>query len=88
MPLVNAVIAAAQITSSTYRILATAVMGYYLVKGVMDYERKRKAELKGEAIGKFHSSTSKGRRHGPRTQRGGPSKMAVELRGRRMDPDA
>ena len=39
MPIVNAVVTAAKVTGATYRIVATVVMGYYLVKGVADYER-------------------------------------------------
>lgn len=69
MPLVNAVVTAAKITSSTYRILATAVMGYYLVKGVMDYERKRRQELKEEAINGFNAATAVRRQSGPRAKR-------------------
>lgn len=41
MPIVNTVVTAAKLTSATYRIVATTVMGYYLVKGVVDYERQR-----------------------------------------------
>ena len=46
MPIVNAVVTAAKLTSATYRIVATTVMGYYLVKGVVDYERQRRKESK------------------------------------------
>ena len=41
MPIVNAVVTAAKLTSATYRIVATTVMGYYLVKGVVDHERTK-----------------------------------------------
>lgn len=50
MPIVNAVVTAAKLTSATYRIVATTVMGYYLVKGVVDYERQRRKESKRDAL--------------------------------------
>ena len=49
MPIVNAVVTAAKLTSATYRIVATTVMGYYLVKGVVDYEKQRRKEAKNAA---------------------------------------
>ena len=49
MPIVNATVTVARMTSATYRIIATTVMGYYLVKGVVDYERQRRKELKNVA---------------------------------------
>lgn len=39
MPIVSAVVTTAKVTAATYRILATAVMGYYLVKGVVEHEK-------------------------------------------------
>ena len=54
MSIVNAVVTAAKLTSATYRIVATAVMGYYLVKGVVDYEKQRRKEPKN-AIPNTHS---------------------------------
>ena len=50
MPIVNAVVTAAKVTGATYRIVATVVMGYYLVKGVVDYEKQRRKESKNAAL--------------------------------------
>lgn len=55
MPIVNAVVTAAKVTGATYRIAATAVMGYYLVKGVVDYE-KRKKESKNVAAAAYREA--------------------------------
>ena len=41
MSLVKSVVTASKVASATYRIAATAVMGYYLVKGVVDHERTK-----------------------------------------------
>ena len=53
MPIVNAVVTAAKLTSATYRIVATTVMGYYLVKGVVDYEKQRRKEAKNAAFNAY-----------------------------------
>lgn len=42
MPFVSVVLNAAKVTTATYRILATLVMGYYLVKGIRDYEKQQR----------------------------------------------
>ena len=62
MPIVNAVVTAAKLTSATYRIVATAVMGYYLVKGVVDYEKQRRKESKNAALSAYSQATDR-RRH-------------------------
>ena len=48
MRFVSAVETAAKVTTSTYRILATGVMAFYLFKGVREHERQRKQELKDD----------------------------------------
>ena len=53
MPIVNAVVTTAKLTSATYRIVATTVMGYYLVKGVVDYEKQRRKESKNAALNAY-----------------------------------
>lgn len=58
MPIVNAVVTAAKLTSATYRIVATTVMGYYLVKGVVDYEKQRRQSPTRSS----HPSTKEGSR--------------------------
>ena len=58
MPIVNTVVTAAKLTSATYRIVATAVMGYYLVKGVIDHEKQRK-ESKNAAATAYRNATSR-----------------------------
>ena len=62
MPIVNAVVTAAKVTSATYRIVATAVMGYYLVKGVVDYEKQRRKESKNAALNTYSQATDRNRR--------------------------
>lgn len=58
MPIVNAVVTTAKLTSATYRIVATAVMGYYLMKGVIDYEKQRK-ESKNAALNAYSQATDR-----------------------------
>ena len=53
MPIVNIVVSAAKVTGATYRIVATIVMGYYLMKGVADYERQRRKESKNAAFNAY-----------------------------------
>ena len=53
MPIVNVVVTAAKVTGATYRIVATVVMGYYLVKGVVDYEKQRRKEAKNAAFNAY-----------------------------------
>lgn len=60
MPIVNAVVTAAKLTSATYRIVATTVMGYYLVKGVVDYEKQRRKESKNAALNAYSQATDRG----------------------------
>ena len=62
MPIVNAVVTTAKMTSATYRIVATTVMGYYLVKGVVDYERQRRKESKRDALNAYSEATGGGPR--------------------------
>ena len=57
MSIVNAVVTAAKLTRATYRIVATAVMGYYLVKGVADYEKQRRKESKNAALSAYAQAT-------------------------------
>ena len=88
MPIVNAVVTAAKVTSATYRIVATAVMGYYLVKGVIDHEKQRK-ESKNVAATAFRNATSPNRV--PPTpsrddSRGAPE-VVVAVRRRRVGPN-
>ena len=59
MPIVNVVITAAKVTGATYRIVATVVMGYYLVKGVADYERQRRKESKNAAFNAYSQATDR-----------------------------
>ena len=59
MPIVNAVVTAAKLTSATYRIVATTVMGYYLVKGVVDYEKQRRKESKNAALSAYAQATDR-----------------------------
>ena len=61
MPIVNAAVTAAKLTSATYRIVATVVMGYYLVKGVADYERQRRKESKNAAFNAYSQATDRSR---------------------------
>ena len=77
MPIVNAVVTAAKVTSATYRIVATAVMGYYLVKGVMDHEKQRKAS-KNAAATAYRNATS-------RDDSGGAPEVVVAVRRRRVE---
>lgn len=58
MPIVNAVVTAAKLTSATYRIVATTVMGYYLVKGVVAYEKQRRKESKNAAFNAYSQKSS------------------------------
>ena len=73
MPIVNAVVTAAKLTSATYRIVATTVMGYYLVKGVVDYEKQRRKESKNAAAAAYREAIDHGqasnRRPRPRRER-------------------
>lgn len=46
MQVVRVAVSAAKVTTATYRVLVTAVMGYYLVKEVIDHERLRHRENK------------------------------------------
>ena len=85
MPIVNAVVTAAKMTSATYRIVATTVMGYYLVKGVVDYERQRRKESKRDALNAYSEATGGSPR--PRRERGSPPEVAVAVRGRRVGPN-
>ena len=59
MSIVNAVVTAAKLTSATYRIVATAVMGYYLVKGVVGYEKQRRKESKNAALNAYSRATDR-----------------------------
>ena len=88
MPIVNAVVTAAKLTSATYRIVATVVMGYYLVKGVIDHEKQRK-ESKNVAATAFRNATSPNR-VSPTPSRddgGGAPEVVVAVRRRRVGPD-
>ena len=60
MSIVSAVVTAAKLTSATYRIVATTVMGYYLVKGVVDYEKQRRKESKNAALNAYSQATDRG----------------------------
>lgn len=75
MSIVNAVVTAAKLTSATYRIVATTVMGYYLVKGVVDYEKQRRKESKNAAINAYLQATDRS-----------PPEVAVATRGGRVGP--
>lgn len=81
MPIVNAVVTAAKLTSATYRIVATTVMGYYLVKGVVDYEKQRRKESKNAAATAYRNATSS------RDDSGGAPKVVVAVRRRRVGPN-
>ena len=59
MPIVNAVVTTAKLTSATYRIVTTAVMGYYLVKGVVDHEKQRRKESKNAALNAYSQATDR-----------------------------
>ncbi len=83
MPIVNAVVTAAKLTSATYRIVATTVMGYYLVKGVVDYERQRRKESKNVALNPEASDQSPR----PRRERESPPEVAMAVRGRWVGPN-
>ena len=85
MPIVNAVVTAAKLTSATYRIVATTVMGYYLVKGVVDYEKQRRKESKNAALNAYSQATD--RSPLPRRERGSPPEVAVAMRGGRVGPN-
>ena len=85
MPIVNAAVTAAKLTSATYRIVATTVMGYYLVKGVADYERQRRKESKNAALNADSPATDRSPR--PRRERGSPPEVAVAVRGGRVGPN-
>ena len=88
MPIVNAVVTAAKLTSATYRIVATAVMGYYLVKGVIDHEKQRK-ESKNVAATAFRNATPPNRVSpaSSRDDSGGAPEVVVAVRRRRVGPD-
>ena len=88
MPIVNAVVTAAKLTSATYRIVATAVMGYYLVKGVIDHEKQRK-ESKNVAATAYRNATSPNRVSPTpsRDDSGGAPKVVVAVRRRRVGPN-
>ena len=88
MPIVNAVVTAAKVTSATYRIVATAAMGYYLVKGVIDHEKQRK-ESKNVAATAFRNAMPPNR-VSPTSSRdngGGASEVVVAVRRRRVGPN-
>ena len=85
MPIVNAVVTAAKMTSATYRIVATTVMGYYLVKGVVDYEKQRRKEAKNAALNTYSQATDRSSR--PRRERRSPPEVAVAMRGGRVGPN-
>ena len=90
MSIVNAVVTAAKLTSATYRIVATAVMGYYLVKGVVDYEKQRRKESKNVAASAYRAALNpeaSDRSPRPRRERGSPPEVAVAVRGRRVGPN-
>lgn len=42
MPVVYAIFTAARVISAVYKILATAVMGYYLTRSVIEHHAKMK----------------------------------------------
>ena len=42
-PIVAFTIAAARVTTALYKIVVTIIVGYYLAKEVIDYERQRRA---------------------------------------------
>ena len=88
MPIVNAVVTAAKLTSATYRIVATVVMWYYLVKGVIDHEKLRK-ESKKVAATAFRNATSPNRVSPTpsRDDSGGAPEVVVAVRRRRVGPD-
>lgn len=81
MPIVDAVVTTAKLTSATYRIVTTAVMGYYLVKGVVDYEKQRRKESKNAAATAYHNATLS------RDDSGGAPKVVVAVRRRRVGPN-
>ena len=85
MPIVNAVVTAAKLTSATYRIVATTVMGYYLVKGVVDYEKQRRKESKRDALNAYYEASDRSPR--PRRERGSSPEGAVAMRGGRVGPN-
>ena len=85
MPIVNAVVTTAKLTSATYRIVTTAVMGYYLVKGVVDYEKQRRKDYKNAALNAYSQATD--RNPQPRRERGSPPEVAVAMRGGRVGPN-
>lgn len=87
MPIVNVVVTTAKLTSATYRIVATAVMGYYLVKGVVDYEKQRRKESKNAALNKYSQATDRRPQPRPRRERGSPPEVAVAVRGGRVGPN-
>ena len=89
MPIVNAVVTAAKLTSATYRIVATTVMGYYLVKGVVDYEKQRRKESKNVAATAYRNATSPNRVSPTpsRDDSGGAPKVVVAVRRRRVGPN-
>ena len=82
MPIVNAVVTTAKLTSATYRIVTTAVMGYYLVKGVVDYERQRRKESKNAALSAYAQATDRSPRS--HRERGSPPEVVVAMRGGRV----
>ena len=85
MPIVNAVVTTAKLTSATYRIVTTAVMGYYLVKGVVDYEKQRRKESKNAALSAYAQATDRSPR--PHRERGSPPEVVVAMRGGRVGPN-
>ena len=68
MPIVNAVVTAAKLTSATYRIVTTAVMGYYLVKGVVDHEKQRRKESKNVALNAYSQATGRSPTRSPHSR--------------------
>ena len=85
MPIVNVVVTAAKVTGATYRIVATVVMGYYLVKGVVDYEKQRRKEAKNAALNAYSQATDRSSR--PRRERRSPPEVVVAVRGGRVGPN-
>ena len=85
MSIVNAVVTAAKLTGATYRIVATTIMWYYLVKGVVDYEKQRRKESKNVALNAYSQATDRSPR--PRRERGSPPEVAVAVRGGRVGPN-
>jgi hypothetical protein len=50
MQIVKFAMSALKLTNATYRILVTVVMGYYLIREVVSYERSRYRESKRDVM--------------------------------------